>query len=360
MPLLPSILTPSSRTQQPFVLLQSSTVTSCLPIIRSLTCSIPSKTLLKRHIILFSFLYPPERLVNLPHLQPQGVELQIHDWTDRVLGYSDDVFPKGIAEDVMKIVDIVPKDEPFDVVIDSADTLLDTIPSVSKVYNLLFEVLSKVKAGASTSRLIVHIHAPSPLIPLLSQTRFSSSLTHLIAHPPILLTHLSTSYFTPPPPLSPPEKFWSVFTPISERLYESEKLVFGSEGEGHAGNDIVVEVIIRGGGSEGGRKRGVEKVLEGWIGEQGRPCELSVLESLKNVFMRKTVMEEAAPDPTQNVSFNLHLTPDQERSRAQVPLPYAHEGQGIQVPVQTPGAILYDPDSADDIDDDDPDEDLDI
>jgi hypothetical protein len=31
-----------------------------------------------------------------------------------------------------------------------------------------------------------------------------------------------------------------------------------------------------------------------------------------------------------------------------------------QAPTMTPGAILYDPDSADDIDDDDPDEDLDI
>jgi elongator complex protein 5 len=38
-----------------------------------------------------------------------------------------------------------------------------------------------------------------------------------------------------------------------------------------------------------------------------------------------------------------------------VPLPYAHKDAA-----QSSGAILYDPDSADDIDDDDPDEDLDI
>jgi elongator complex protein 5 len=55
-----------------------------------------------------------------------------------------------------------------------------------------------------------------------------------------------------------------------------------------------------------------------------------------------------------------------------VPLPYTHEGRFhpsiLHVilmrtsgkPVTTAGAILYDPDSADDIDDDDPDEDLDI
>jgi hypothetical protein len=60
-----------------------------------------------------------------------------------------------------------------------------------------------------------------------------------------------------------------------------------------------------------------------------------------------------------------------------VPLPYAHKGicldwVSIQYrrlrltgdsekdAFQSSGAILYDPDSADDIDDDDPDEDLDI
>jgi len=40
-----------------------------------------------------------------------------------------------------------------------------------------------------------------------------------------------------------------------------------------------------------------------------------------------------------------------------VPLPYAHKGDSEK---DASGAILYDPDSADDIDDDDPDEDLDI
>lgn len=150
-----------------------------------------------------------------------------------------------------------------------------------------------LNSSTGTSRFIVHTLSPNALIPLISQTRFSPSLTHLISHPPVLLTHLSTSYFTPPPPLSSPAKFWSVFTPISERLYESEKLVFGSEGEGHAGNDIVVEVIIRGGGGDGGgRKRGVEKVLEGWSIEEEEPCELSELESLKSVFTKKTVVEE--------------------------------------------------------------------
>ncbi|CAL1695935.1 unnamed protein product [Somion occarium] len=361
--LLPSILANSPRSQQLFILLQSSTVHSCLPILCSLIAHPSSKSSVKRHVLLFSFLYPPSRLVNPPHLQPQEVDLQIFDWTDRVPGYGDDSRSNDATDEIMKAVDSVPKGEPLDIVIDSVDTLLDNLSSQSKTYNLLSRMLSAVRAGANTSRLILHIRAPSSLLPLLTQTRFSPSLTHLTSHPPMLLTHLSIAYFTPPPPLSPPEKFWSVFTPISERLYESENLVFGSEGEGLAGNEIVVEVLVRGGGVGGtggeGRKRGVERALEGWVSAEGKPCDLSALESLRGLWTRKHVSEEAAPDPTQNVSFNLNLTPEQQQARAQVPLPYAHEGK-VAVPVQAPGAILYEPDSADDIDDDDPDEDLDI
>ncbi|TFY51774.1 hypothetical protein EVJ58_g10388, partial [Rhodofomes roseus] len=91
------------------------------------------------------------------------------------------------------------------------------------------------------------------------------------------------------------------------------------------------------------------------------PCELSALGALKALFVRRIAEEQAAPDPTQNLSFNLNLTDEQQRSRAQVPLPYAHEGKPTeQTTVPLPAAILYDPDSADDLDDDDPDEDLDI
>lgn len=91
----------------------------------------------------------------------------------------------------------------------------------------------------------------------------------------------------------------------------------------------------------------------------------------------RSELYQPALDPTQNIPFNLSLTASQQESRARVPLPYAHEGKllnrkDLDMPDIYPGqptdrspgdklgAILYDPDSADDIDDDDPDEDLDI
>jgi elongator complex protein 5 len=87
----------------------------------------------------------------------------------------------------------------------------------------------------------------------------------------------------PPPPLSPDPKFWSVFIPISERIRDSERLVFGpaGQGSGHP-SEIVVELIVREGT---GRKRGVDRVLEGWSGKKS--CELGELESLKDLMNKQ-------------------------------------------------------------------------
>lgn len=197
----------------------------------------------------------------------------------------------------------------------------------------------------------------------------------------MLLTHLTQSLSTPPPLLSSPEKFWNVFLPIAARTFDVEELVFGSGGEGSSAVDeIVVEVLVRGetGDASGRRRKGLERTLEGWLVSKATSCELQDLPGLRNLLGSKSPSVEvslanyfaplrtshylhqtaAVPDPTQNLSFNLTLTPEQQQSRTQVPLPYAYTGATI--PASQSGAILYDPDSADDIDDDDPDEDLDI
>jgi len=298
-------------------------------------------------------LYAPEAFTNARGADSGNIH--IFDWTDKVPGYDDE--QKGRGEDLLSAVRSAPLG-PLTVIIDSVDTLFSDLGSLAKTEKLLTELLSLVRSREDTSRLVLHVLAPSPLIPILVQTRFSPTLSHVIAHPTALLKHLATEYLTPPLPLSPPEKFWGVFLPIVDRHYESEKLIFGSGGEGSGGVEFVVEVLVR--GADGpGRKRGVERVLEGWSSD-GLPCELTALESLKSLWKGKAV-EENGPDPTQNLSFNLNLTPEQQQSRAQVPLPYAHEGKPTErVDLPPPAAILYDPDSADDLDDDDPDEDLDI
>ena len=211
-----------------------------------------------------------------------------------------------------------------DVVIDSVDTLYSNLGSQSKTYKLLNDILTIHKNSSSqfdscitlciinfteaSSRLITHVLAPCPLIPLLTEVRLSPALCHLKSHPPVLLTHISSAYLIPPPPQSSPEKFWSVFGPLSERQHECEKLVYGSDGEGSGGSAIVVEVLIRSAGGTG-RKRGVERELEGWMSSTSTPCNLQMLESLKPLWTKKVVLQEVScPVPNYQVVAKIWKT----------------------------------------------------
>ncbi|ORZ22541.1 Elongator complex protein 5 [Absidia repens] len=72
-------------------------------------------------------------------------------------------------------------------------------------------------------------------------------------------------------------------------------------------------------------------------------------------------------DPTANLSFNLTLTDEQRKTKENLVLPY-YKAQQVEIDGgsssnHTPaagGSIYYEPDAADDFDDEDPDEDLDI
>lgn len=71
---------------------------------------------------------------------------------------------------------------------------------------------------------------------------------------------------------------------------------------------------------------------------------------------------QPTPDPTANLTFNLTLTEREKGDRAKAPLPYVKsERQKTQL-LSTAGSgkIFYTPDEADDFDDSDPDDDLDI
>ncbi|KAJ3561857.1 hypothetical protein NP233_g9939 [Leucocoprinus birnbaumii] len=331
--------------RHPFLLLQSTAAQTIFPLLRAL-CSRPGV-----HTICCASLYAPSTLVD-----SSSTTVETHDWTSQVPGYGELC---DLKNELVTAVKSAPKEKPLAIVIDSLEILSENLSASVEVYELLSETLGLIKAHPCPSQLIAHSVQPDDTADLFLQTTFSSSLVLLRAHPTSLIRHLSKEYMIAPPPVTEDIKFWSIFIPFSERAHELDRLSFGSGAEGSGcGREIVVEILTRGVNAQS-RKRGTERVLEGWDTNTGTPCQTSDLQSLKLLFSQKQVAE-AAPDPTQNLSFNLSLNESQQQSRAKVPLPYAHEGQRSDTTPANTGAIFYDPDSADDIDDDDPDEDLDI
>jgi len=191
------------------------------------------------------------------------------------------------------------------------------------------------------------VEAYCPLLKHLRSVSFCPSLAHIIVHHPSLLMHVCRLYLAPLPPITPSAKFWSLFAPLAERN-EGSRIIFGPQGEGTASDEAVLQVVKRD-HPKTGKKRFITKTLVGW--KDHKTCELSSLEALRDLPVKPANSQPptVSADP---LSFRLNLTGSQQTQRAQVPLPYVHTGYATR--------ISYDPDSADDFDEDDPDEDLDF
>ncbi|KAF8332088.1 uncharacterized protein EI90DRAFT_3145553 [Cantharellus anzutake] len=299
------------------------------------------------------------------------------DWSERVPGYEWEDPRPWLLEAVRN--GLIAPSGPVLVAIESIDNLSQDIGSVSQTYIFLRSLLALVVERPNPSRLIITLSSSSPLLPQLIPPSFSSTLTSVALHSPILIRHLAESYLTYPPPLCPPEKFWAMFSPAVARG-ESDQLAFSGiatqilgKGIAYDGRDPfsgIADVTIRGpsvsASARGSSRvhRAVERSLEGWMfdHESGNVKNIpwDQLPILQNMRSHTKVIGEgkvAGEHRDMNtLSFNLSLTDAQAAARAEVPLPYAHEGK---IP-EGQGQIIYDPDSADDLDDDDPDEDLDI
>ena len=96
---------------------------------------------------------------------------------------------------------------------------------------------------------------------------------------------------------------------MSARSDEVDALVYGKSGEGGAGgcptDEFVVDVVVRGrsvssGKESGGKRRPVERYLEGWNPSKGGPCLLTDLEELKAIWGRSNVRDEVCMTSTGN------------------------------------------------------------
>jgi elongator complex protein 5 len=108
-------------------------------------------------------------------------------------------------------------------------------------------------------------------------------MCYITAHPPALLCHIQDEYSVAP--FSKDAiKFWSVFSPVSERLHNTEQLVFGSGAGSGDPDEFVVEVVTRGGKDISGRRNAISRVLEGWKIHEGMPCPLSEITRLQTLW----------------------------------------------------------------------------
>lgn len=157
---LPSIISNSFRPHYPFLILESSLVQSCLPILRAIVAQKGSKG----HTLLFCLLHPPSSLVDDPALQSEN--LKVFDRTHCVPEYDDDyVDPRDFILDAVKAGEqtmaelaitrsftltshprSVAPPGPLNVIIDSADLLCDDIGSPSQTHALIISLLQLIRA----------------------------------------------------------------------------------------------------------------------------------------------------------------------------------------------------------------------
>jgi hypothetical protein len=83
--LIASIISGSSRPHFPFVVLESSLVQSCLPVLRAFVNGGGDTTTRTTDVLLFSLLYQPSTLAGVPHRQG----LCVVDRTAEVPGYGE-------------------------------------------------------------------------------------------------------------------------------------------------------------------------------------------------------------------------------------------------------------------------------
>ncbi|KLO14438.1 hypothetical protein SCHPADRAFT_965750 [Schizopora paradoxa] len=366
---------PGQKSAANVLLVQSSAAQSAIPVVSAIVRKARSN---ERDVVLVRALYP---LQTLEGTASSTSNVKHVDWTLDVPGYGAGEI--DWAARLAEVKGAIDSCQSTTVVFDSIDTLEDDYESPSKAYKFLVQVLAHLRARQLPFTLVLHLTLHSNVLPLLQQPSFTSSLVHISAHPPALLTYIASEFLTPPPSSSSSSstdpatlKFWNIFIPLTQRnrTGEVESLVFGQRDRpGGTQDEIVLEVLTRshsgelstfGGTSaaihKGNRRRAVDRVLEGWQIAKGEPCKLEDLVSLKSVWRQNVVVEQDAPDPTKNLTFNLSLTESQQNSKSKVPLPYEHENSTSVSSRPQTSQILYDPDSADDLDDEDPDEDLDI
>lgn len=158
--LIATIISGLSRPHLPLVVLESSLVQSCLPVLRAFVNDRDVTT----HVLIVCLLYPPSAFA-----ADATSRLHVVDRTTQVPGYCETSSSSDLAESILSSVKqgaafyrivhtycertslpIAP-DGPLTVIIDAADVLCADLESPSKSYSLIATLLSDLSARPSKS-----------------------------------------------------------------------------------------------------------------------------------------------------------------------------------------------------------------
>jgi len=194
--LISTVISGLSHPHFPLVVLESSLVQSCLPVLRAFVNNRDTTT----HVLFFSLLYPPSTLA----IGPPREGLYIVDRTAEVPGYSE--IPSDHADAILNRVRQAP-DGPLTVVIDSADVLCADLESPSKSYALIATLLSDLSPRPSK------LHSPP-------SSKSTTNSYHTIPYHPSTIPPLTRALPSRPPLLHavlPPARSRPRSAPLAHR-----------------------------------------------------------------------------------------------------------------------------------------------
>jgi len=175
--LIATIISGLSRPHFPFIVLESSLVQSCLPVLRAFVNDRDATT----HVLIFCLLYPPSAFAFADDTSTSTTRegLRVIDRTAQVPGYSETSSPGDLAESILNGVKqgagvlsnetkrerkrrlllsinlYIAPDGPLTVIIDAADVLCADLESPSKSYALIATLLSDISARPSASPIAI-------------------------------------------------------------------------------------------------------------------------------------------------------------------------------------------------------------
>ncbi|KAG0152331.1 hypothetical protein CROQUDRAFT_649711 [Cronartium quercuum f. sp. fusiforme G11] len=392
-----------------FITLQDSSYQSGLPILRQI---IHQTEITQNAILLITLSYDPNGFIEKPkaHLRTLDLSLspEIDDWP-----LSDDQpsEPAITSQTVLKLAqaelkNIPPTQNSITIIIDSVTECVRRwkIRETLKLFNQLLTTLSSLP-----TRLIVlespQLYPPrsqsdpiNPSIALRSSSFISNTVTqlHLTIYPTLLLDHLiNVLGISPPLMIDTGTVYDSRLFSLLFELDQSLLNPFDSNGLGLISQSLLVNghgtclisyitknvskpfntlasVSVlnvnrsRSSQHQQSRLRG----LEGLKFDQGRLIPVPV----NSIVVKKTrILRDLKTQPKddweKSMTFKLSLTDQQRADREAVALPYlpkrALDGSVIEAPGEIydgpkvkEGLIVYEPDSADDMDDEEPDDEL--